>query len=286
MTDLEISKLYIKSLAEKYGNEAVYDAINERSYSYGTYGRDMHSPGSSSAYNGAPGFFKSIPSFLICALISPPLAGLMLLGALFHRINQKWHDHDSAIAMMNPFTWAEYLATGNYVPKGMDKPFWTSGENTNPDDVKAAHGDSSTMAASAAMAANELNENVPPEEASRLIYNYRWLCFDNGEIRKVKCYNDQQAAAYAKVFLTNPQKNGGKGARTNYENLNKLLRSKQEMNAYICEYDDGQIIYVAAESEATAKTIADSIIVKTAELYKKQDSSYEVPVLKYTTKTE
>lgn len=286
MTDLEISKLYIKSLAKKYGNEAVYDAINERSYSYGSYGRDMDSPGPTSAFNGAKGFFRSIPSFMICALISPPLAGLMLLGALFHRINQKWHDHDSALAVMNPFTWAEYLATGNYIPKGMDKPFWNSGSNANPNDVKAAHGDSSAMAASAAMAASELNENVPSEEAGKLIYNYRWLCFDNGEIRKVKCYNDQQAATYAKVFLANPQKNGGKGARTNYENLNKLLRSKQEMNAYICEYDDGQIIYVIGESEATAKTVADDIIVKTANFYKKQSDDYEVPVLKYTTRTD
>lgn len=286
MTDLEISKLYIKSLMEKYGNEAVYDAINERSYNYNYYNRDMDSPGTTSSYNGAKGFMKSIPSFLLCALISPPLAGIMLLGALFHRINQRWHDHDSAIAMMNPFTWAEYLATGNYIPKGMDKPFWTSGENANPNDVKNAHGDSSTMAMSAAMMQNEINENVPEEEAGMLIYNYRWLCFDNGEIRKVKCYSDQQAAAYAKVFLTSPQRNNGKGMRLNYENMNKLLKSKQEINAYICEYDDGQKIYVVAETENAASTVADDIIVKAANILKKQDNSYEIPKMQYVTKTD
>ena len=283
MTELEINREYIKKLAEKYGNEAVYEVINERSYSYGYYGRDMESPGPTSTFNGAKGAWKSIPSFLICALVSPPLAGLMLLGALFHRINQKWHDHDSRFAALNPFTWAEYLATGNYIPKGMDKPFWTAGSNADPNSIKTAQGDSSTIAGTAATAQKEIYENVPPEDAEKLIFNYRWLVFDNGEIRKVMCYTDQQAGAYAKIFL-NPQKN--KGARLNYENLNKLLKARNTTCAYICEYDDGQIIYTVAEDEKTARSNADDVIVKTANILKKERNDFEVPTLKYVTKTE
>ena len=35
MTDLEKDKQYLKNLAKKYGNEVVYELINETSYSFG-----------------------------------------------------------------------------------------------------------------------------------------------------------------------------------------------------------------------------------------------------------
>lgn len=271
---------------EKYGNEAVYDAINERSYNYNYYNRDMDSPGTTSSYNGAKGFMKSLPSFLLCALISPPLAGIMLLGALFHRVNQKWHDHDSAIAMMNPFTWAEYLATGNYIPKGMDKPFWTAGENAKAKNIEKVEGDSSAMGA--ALANSQINENVPEEEAGSLIYNYHWLFFDNGEIRKTKCYTEEDAKRAALTYLKKQNRNDkqNEGARINYEGLNEILKKDKEYSVYVCEYDDGQLIYCIGKTENDAKIAADNILVGIAQYFKKNiDPTYEIPKIKYVTET-
>ena len=93
-------------------------------------------------------------------------------------------------------------------------------------------------------------------------------------------------ANYLLQFLTSPQRNNGKGMRLNYENMNKILKSKQEIDAYICEYDDGQKIYVVAETENAASTVADDIIVKTANILKKQDNNYEIPKIQYVTKTD
>lgn len=282
MIDKEKDKQFLKEFAKKYGNETIYAFINEE-WSYGHYGRNMDSPGPTPKYNGAPGFAKSIPSFLLCSLISPPLAGIMLLGALVSRLRQKWHTKDSALAMLNPFTWAEYLATGNYIPKGMDKPFWTAGTNAKPNQIND-NKDGSTIVKSISDAQKELYENIPPEDLEKLLFNFHWIYFDNGEIRKVLCTdNVKDGTVYAKMMM-NPKIVG-----VPYEKLNELLKAKPACSVYICEYDDGQIIYTVADSEKGARDMADHYIVDTiGKQLKESDNKhvYEIPALKYVTKTD
>lgn len=85
----ESDKQYIKSLVEKYGTECVTNALLEYTYGHHTYDNRMHSAGQKAENRGAKGLAIAIPSFLLCALISPPAAFILLLGAVTNRMCAK-----------------------------------------------------------------------------------------------------------------------------------------------------------------------------------------------------
>ena len=111
----------IKSLLEKYEPHELFDVLNEkrkdRDWKTEYKGRvsgDFDRTGGSTV-RGISGVLQSIPSFAITALISPTIAVLAGLGALSHRIRERWEDKQSWRNRLMPGFWVDNMANpGNY----------------------------------------------------------------------------------------------------------------------------------------------------------------------------
>lgn len=263
-------------LAEQYGNETVIEKINERRYTYGSYGNELHTPGATSKFNGAKGFVGSIPSFLLCALISPPLAGIMLLGALALRLESKWTNKKSLISALNPFTWAEYIASGNYIPDGSSKPFFMKDKgdnlkNTESNVIKDAHGN----------IINDLNQTVTMEDIEKTQHRWYWLPFDNGEVRKVLAFDKKSANTYAQGFM-HPSNT------KLYDEMNMRLEHNgrydtEPVSVYVCEFEDGQVFYVIGSDEDKARTNANILMQAYKKDFENAGIKYDIPAIKKIT---
>ncbi len=111
----------VKLLTEKYGATEIFDELNEKRKDR-DFNTQYHPTVSSqfdrtggSTVRGLSGKLQSIPSFAITVLISPALAALAGVGALSHRIRQRWEDKQSWRNRLMPGFWADNLANpGNY----------------------------------------------------------------------------------------------------------------------------------------------------------------------------
>ena len=111
----------IKSLLEKYEAYELFDILNEKRKDRdwkteykGKVSSDFDRTGGSTV-RGLSGILQSVPSFAITALISPTIAVLAGLGALSHRMRQRWEDKQSWRNRLLPGFWVDNLANpGNY----------------------------------------------------------------------------------------------------------------------------------------------------------------------------
>lgn len=111
----------IKSLLEKYEVHELFDALNEKRKDRdwkteykGKVSSDFDKTGGSTV-RGLSGVLQSIPSFAITAVLSPTIAVLAGLGALSHRMRQRWEDKQSWRNRLMPGFWIDNMANpGNY----------------------------------------------------------------------------------------------------------------------------------------------------------------------------
>ena len=114
----EYDMMILESLVSRYGSDIMFQSINESHSYYGTGGRFDRTGGS--RLSGLSGFFKALPSFAITTLICWPVALLAGLGALSHRLKEKYEDKDSWLNTLNPRFWVDYLATPSLKSKSSD----------------------------------------------------------------------------------------------------------------------------------------------------------------------
>ena len=104
----DFDKVVLEYLVSEYGSDIIFQTLNEAQY-YGT-GGNFNTTGGSNV-SGISGFLQSIPSFALTAAVSWPVALLAGLGAITHRIRNKYEVRNSWLNRLNPGFWAEYLAT-------------------------------------------------------------------------------------------------------------------------------------------------------------------------------
>lgn len=286
----ESDKQNLKVLIEKYGAECVSNILLEYSYGGHTFDHHMHSAGQKSEYRGLKGAAVVIPSFLLCSLISPPAAMILLLGAVTNRVCAKWHEQkDTILGALNPLSWAEYLATGNYRnKKGENDWFKKSGssDKANADDAEVIR-----------RAANNPNENpelgaviqdttkqsvgdMSLSDIEQLAFKYWFITFDNGEVFKVMAFNEESAAMYGAALVRYPLmlKRFTFQLRS-YEQYHSLM--KEEYNVYKSVYSDGQVLYTIGKNEQEAKATAKEMVSSYGKAYDEAFKKMNVNVSKF-----
>lgn len=282
----ESDKQYLQSIAEKYGNETLYNALLEYSYGHHTFDHEMHSAGQTKRYAGMKGALFTVPSFLLCTLIYPPLAFVLLMGAIANRISAKWHEQKGLFGALNPLSWAEYIATGNYRNKDENgktaydgAPRRTVGNDADRKNIGA--GDSSALQ-------NSIGQSMKDVEVSKLeslVFRDWFITFDNGEVVKLISYNEEGAKIGAKALIDHPIMLKRLGAQISaYERYKSGM--DQQYSVYKAVFNDGQIFYTIGKTEeeatATAKEIVKSLGKAIDEGYKNNHiniQSYRVPNL-------
>lgn len=277
----ESDKQYLQSIAEKYGNETLYNALLEYSYGHHTFDHEMHSAGQTKRYAGMKGALFTVPSFLLCTLIYPPLAFVLLMGAVANRISAKWHEQKGILGALNPFSWAEYIATGNYRNKDADgntaydaAPRRTAGDKEDRKNIDA--GDSSALQHSIAQSM----ENVEVSKLESMVFRYWFITFDNGEVAKVLSYDEDGAKMSAKTLIDHPVMLKRLGAQISaYERYKNVM--DQQYSVYKAIFNDGQIFYTIGKTEEEASGTAKEIVKGLGKAFDDSYKSNHINVQKY-----
>ena len=105
----DFDQMILESLVSRYGSDIVFQSINESHSYYGSGGRFDRTGGS--RVSGVSGLLQSLPSLAITTLICWPAVLLAGLGAISHRMREKYEDKNSWLNRLNPRFWVDYLAT-------------------------------------------------------------------------------------------------------------------------------------------------------------------------------
>lgn len=277
----ESDKQYLQSIAEKYGDDTLYNALLEYSYGRHTFDNSMQSAGQTRRYAGLKGAAYTIPSFLLCTLIYPPLAFVLLMGAVANRISAKWHEQKGVLGVLNPFSWAEYIATGNYRNKDENgntaydaAPRRTVGDKEDRKNIDA--GDSSALQHSIAQSM----ENVEVSKLESMVFRYWFITFDNGEVAKVLSYDEDGAKMSAKTLIDHPVMLKRLGAQISaYERYKNVM--DQQYSVYKAIFNDGQIFYTIGKTEEEASGTAKEIVKGLGKAFDDSYKNNHINVQKY-----
>lgn len=260
----ESDKQYLKSLVEKYGTECVTNALLEYSYGGHTFDHRMRSAGQKGEYKGAKGLAVAVPSFLLCSLISPPTALILLMGAVANRVTARWYEQKNTIlGALNPLSWAEYIATGNYRNNGNNDDNDFFGKK---DDKKTNHRTPDkkdfTDVSTGEVTQDVINQNLSDkdmEEIKKIQFKYWFITFDNNEVLKVMA-NDKTAAEYfGKSVIMYPLVLKRLGEQiSSYEQYKSAMNA--EYKVYKAIYSDGQVLYTIGKNEQEATNTAQAMI--------------------------
>ena len=249
----EYDMMILESLVSRYGSDIMFQSINESHSYYGTGGRFDRTGGS--RVSGFSGFLKALPSFAITTLICWPVALLAGLGALSHRLKEKYEDKDSWLNTLNPRFCVDYLATPSRKSKTSD---YYSNDNKDKkswkDRVKdtlfgagagAVGAESADIAAKLSKDASINDEDIEEikEKALNSIFVPYWVTFSNGEIVRVRADSEENAKLMANMIIAYT-------AKSVYNVLNQNI--DRGYPKYIFYFNDGEKCYWSSVSQKQA----------------------------------
>ena len=275
----------IQNLVEKYEIHEIFDALNKLNKN--NINEAFNKTGGSTVH-GLSGILQSIPSFAITALISPTVAVLAGLGALSHRIRERWEDKKSWRNRLMPGFWVDNLANPN--PKGSIPHRVISGtgkavagaatvataaalgplawpklkeraeklKGNTPSWMKkllgigAAAGLGSKLSGNKADSSINLGEEyaLTPEDVKNIDFKEYWLTLTNKEVLRVKADTPENAKALGQFIVASALLKGGR-----YEILNKQIE-KRHLKRFVFYFDDGEMCYSAGETQKDAMRAA------------------------------
>jgi len=283
----ECDLLILEDLIETYGADAVFDALNEDG-NWSHFGNDWAIPynktaGGTSKVKGLGKLIQSIPSFAITAAISWPVAVFAGIGALSHRIQKRWEDHNSWRQRLIPGFWVDALGA----PQGTSTPHdivaapyrlskkalkllgigaagavgyeaakkkgiidkikgYINKKKDGKDAAKDASTDSSIAGATPYMSVpGEQEQLFTPEEVKSWDFKEYWVTLTNGEVIRVKTNTAENAKRMVAWLL------GILAASKYYKTVNAEISSGRKMK-YTVPFDNGEVAIVAAQSEKDA----------------------------------
>ena len=236
----------LEYLVEQYGENIVFDSINEGHTYYGSGGRFDRTGGS--RVSGISGALQSIPSFAITTLICWPVVLLAGLGALSYRFQKKYEDKNSWLNRLNPRFWVDYIAN----PKSSSNSSSSSSKEKDggwKERVKNALFGAGGAAAGAAVASKLAKDSSTdePDYDKEDVFNAAfvpyWVTLSNGEILRVRADSEEHAKAMANMIIAYTTK-------PCYEMLNRKIDAG--CPRYKFYFDDGEMCYWSAPTQKQA----------------------------------
>lgn len=279
----------IKSLLEKYETYELFDILNEKkkqSSNYKYYSSSDFDKTGGSTVRGISGALQSIPSFAITAAISPTIAVLAGLGALSHRMRQRWEDKESWRNRLLPGFWVDNLANPGHehslthrvvaapfnIIKGagalalgsaagylgwdtVKKKMEEKGEDA-PNWLKKLFGIGTAAGVynkvkekdSSLDTSVNFDENLTltPEDVKNIDFREFWLTLSNGEIYRVKADSEKNAKELGLAIIAL-----GKLPNSYYPVLNKQIEDRK-FKRFQFYFDDGEMCYSAGKDQKEA----------------------------------
>ena len=235
-----------------YPDNIHYD-INEARF-YGSTSQYNFNRTGGAKQKGIGGFFKALPSFLITAAISWPMALLGAIGALSYRWQKRWEDDDAKRQMLLPQYWTDYLAN-RHDDKSSEKKDGVFGklfgDDKDKNDKKNGNGAATTAVAAAGGAvaggllANKAREaKETPEQRKARSFPVYWVTLSNGEILRLRADSESNAKKAADTIIEYTRK-------PCYQPLN-LKITAGGCPRYKFYLDSGEIVYWSGATKKDA----------------------------------
>lgn len=201
------------------------------------------------------GLLKSLPSLALTVAISPPVAALAAIGALFYRWQKRWEDRDAKRQILNPAYWVDYLANPHESNKKDKNDKTKDNDSTN---TNTSNSTSTAVAAGAGAVAGGLladrlkkSRELTPEERKASAFIVFWVTLSNGEILRVRALDEKGAKEITNNIIDILEK-------PVYGELNKKIRYGG-FPRYKFYLDTGEIVYwSAAEKKDAVKEAFDT----------------------------
>lgn len=237
----------------KYLYSSDNDILNEDRYYMGNSNLNFNR--TSGAKDGRlKGALKSIPSFLPHLLLLPvtwPVTLLSLVGAIAYRQQKRWEDRDAKRQIFNPAYWVDYVANPHEGNK-KDKDDKNNKDNKSTDSNNTNTNNTTTAVAAGAGAvtggllADKLKQmkERSPEERKTAEYKPFWVTFSNGEIVRLRSYDEKGAKEMANAIIEYNKE-------PVYGTLNKKIKHGG-FPRYKFYLDTGEIVYWSAKDKKEA----------------------------------
>ena len=174
--------------------------LNEKRYYGSVSNLDFNRTGGAKQ-KGAKGFFRALPSLLITAAISWPVALLGTLGALRYRWEKRWEDDDAKRQRLLPAYWTDYVAN-RHEKDDKDKKDKNKDEKDNKDNTAVATATGATVGTVAGgLLADKIDDEETPEERKNNAFITYWVTFSNGEIIRLRADNKNNAKDAANTII-------------------------------------------------------------------------------------
>lgn len=194
------------------------------------------------------GLLKSLPSLALTAVVSPPVAALAAVGALFYRWQKRWEDRDAKRQILNPAYWVDYLANPHESDKKDKKDKTKDDDNSN---TNTSNSTSTALAAGAGAVAGGLladrlkkSRELTPEERKAAAFIVYWVTLSNGEILRVRALDEKGAKEITNNIIDILEE-------PVYGELNKKIRYGG-FPRYKFYLDTGEIVYWSASEKKDA----------------------------------
>jgi hypothetical protein len=244
----EYDMMILESLVSRYGSDIMFQSINESHSYYGTGGRFDRTGGS--RVGGISGMLRSIPSLAITTLICWPAVLLAGLGALSHRIREKYEDKNSWLNRLNPRFWVDYLATSHKGKSSSssdkNKEGWFKRLSKSVLGGAAGAGDvagATALIKDSSTADSSIDPNEAKNIAMNAIFVPYWITLSNGEILRVRADSEENAKTMANMIIAYTTK-------PCYNKLNEKIN--QGCPKYKFYFDDGEMCYWSAPTQRQA----------------------------------
>lgn len=194
------------------------------------------------------GLLKSLPSLALTVAVSPPVAALAAIGALFYRWQKRWEDRDAKRQILNPAYWVDYLANPHESNKKDKNDKTKDNDSTN---TNTSNSTSTAVAAGAGAVAGGLladrlkkSRELTPEERKAAAFIVFWVTLSNGEILRVRALDEKGAKEITNNIIDILEE-------PVYGELNKKIRYGG-FPRYKFYLDTGEIVYWSADEKKEA----------------------------------
>jgi len=273
----------VESLIEEYGEEEIINALNEGNY-WGRSGWTSHTGGGESNVKGIGAVLQSIPSLAITTAIAWPVTLFAGIGALTHRIQQRWENKEAWRNRLMPGFWVDAIAdpadTGkSYLHKAVSWPvdavkgiskgalkmlgigaagavgYEAAKKKGIIDKVKdwfkkktGKDVESATPEDINKFVDSSTGELLPftPEEIKSLDFKEYFVTFTNGEVIRLLADTKENAKMEANYVIDTLT------TKKVYKNMNAAIKTNENYNKYTVPFDNGEIAIVAATNEKEA----------------------------------
>ena len=215
------------------------------------------------------GLVKALPMMAITTAISWPLALLSAIGALSYRWQKRWEDRDAKRHIFTQAYWTEYLANSHKKDskKKNSGSFWGSDKDNNTEvDNRRTGLSTAAVAGTGALAGGLLADKLKkyeqtPEERKTEDYKIFWVTFSNGEIIRVRAFDERGARELCNEIIKQTE-------TPVYKKLNNNITLG--FSRYKFYLDSGEIVYWSGKDKKSAFDEAYKTRIELCEVLNKE----------------